>query len=245
MNIVFEDAQIFKRCIDAIAVLVEEAEFTLSEEGLSLKATDPSQISMIDFKMPKDSFKEFSPGKQTKIGLDLGYLSQVMARAKAGEELILELDPEKSRMNLMFKGASTRSFMIPLIDVSGQDLPQPKIEFDAELKVKGGTLQDAFKDAALISTHLTLGANAEGFYVKANSSKGELNNETAKGEMTAHNVKEECSAMYPLDYLQDMLKAVSSAEDLNLNLKANAPVQINYNIGPASVTYYLAPRIEN
>ena len=80
MNLVFEDAQTFKRCIDAIAVLVEEAEFTLSDQGLTLKATDPSQISMIDFVLPKASFKEFPEAGNLKIGLDLGYLSQIMAR---------------------------------------------------------------------------------------------------------------------------------------------------------------------
>ena len=245
MNLIFEDAQTFKRCIDAIAVLVEEAEFTLSEKGLSLKATDPSQISMIDFSLPIEAFKEFPSGATIKIGLDLGYLSQVMARAKAKEELTLKLDRERSRMLLTFKGDSTRNFSIPLIDVSGQELPQPKIDFSAEIKLKGSILQDAFKDAALISSHLTLGAKADSFFVKANSSKGDLNNETTKKELLAMNVKEECSSMYPLDYLQDMLKAVSGSDEINLHLKSNAPVQISYPIGPASVTYYLAPRIEN
>jgi proliferating cell nuclear antigen len=244
MKLVFEDAQQFKRCVDAIAALVEEAEFTVSQDSFSLKATDPSQISMIDFLMPKKAFKEFQVDKPLKLGLDLGYLSQVMSRGKAKESLTLELDNEKNRLNLQFTGSGKRKFAVPLIDVSGQELPNPKIDFEAEIKFKSSILQDALKDASLISTHLLLGVTPEHFFVKAKSSKGELNNETGKKEMVDFNVKKECQAMYPLDYLQDMLKAAASGDEITMHLKANAPVQISYLIGEASVTYYLAPRIE-
>ena len=49
MELIIEKADVLKRSIDAIAVLIDEAEFEVSEKGLSLKATDPSQISMVDF----------------------------------------------------------------------------------------------------------------------------------------------------------------------------------------------------
>jgi len=245
MKLVLTDAQHFKRCVDAIAVLVEEAEFVVSDSGLSLKATDPSQISMVDFFLPKKAFKEFNIAAETKLGLDLNYLSQVMARSKAKEELLLELDEEKSRLKLTFRGTSTRNFSIPLIDISAQELPNPKIEFSAMVKLRSEVLQDALKDAALLSNHLVLGANAEKFFVKTNSSKGELNNECVKEELSALQVKEESTSMFPLDYLQNMLKAAGSNDEINLHLKSNAPVKINYKIGQAEITYFLAPRIES
>lgn len=244
VRLVLGEAHLFKKCVDAISVLIDEAEFQLSEEGLFLKATDPSQISMIDFSLPKSAFKEYNVETSSKIGMDLSYLSQVMGRSKSKDELVIELDSENSRLNLVFKGSSTRRFSVPLIDISGSEVPNPKIDFDAIAELKAGILQDALKDAALISTHLTVGMNSDSFFIKANSSKGELNNESKKGEVNL-DVKEECQAMYPLDYLSDMLKAASSDNDIKLHLKANAPVKISYPIGQASVTYFLAPRIEN
>ena len=41
MELVFEDASLFKKYVDGIAALVDEAEFLIDETGLSLKATDP------------------------------------------------------------------------------------------------------------------------------------------------------------------------------------------------------------
>ncbi len=246
VKLVLEDASDFKRCVDAISVLIDEAEFLVEKDRFVLKATDPSQISMVDFELPKNAFHEYEVDSPTKIGLDLDYLSQVMSRSKPKEKLVMELDEAKSRLNLTFKGSSTRKFSIPLIDFSSQELPNPKIEFDAEIKLKAGIIQDALKDAALISTHLTLGVTDETFFVKAHSSKGELFNEATKKdkELIELKTRNDCTSMFPLDYLSDMLKAASSSDEIDLHLKSNAPVRLSYKIGKASITYFLAPRIE-
>ena len=246
MKLVFEDATKFKKSIDAIAALIDEAEFIVNEKGLTLKATDPSQIAMVDFELPKDAFKEFDVKEEIALGLDLDYLRQIMSRAKSKDMLILELNPEKTALTISFKGKSTRSFSIPLIDVSKGQIPNPKIEFEADVKLHASVLQEALKDAELISGHVILGCTKDSFYVKANSSKGTLNNETPKTEdsIKEFKLKNECKAMFPLDYLKDMLKTPSSDDIIALHLRTDAPVRIDFNIDKARVTYYLAPRIE-
>src|SRR3989338_884112 len=247
MKLVFSDATAFKKAVDAIAILIDEAEFVITETGLTLKATDPSQISMIDFSLGREAFKEYNISEPAKIGLDLEYLSGILGRAKSGDELTISMDEKQARLEVLLKGASARKFSIPLLDISSQELPNPKIEFDAELKVRADILQDALKDASLIGSHITLGADADKFFVKASSSKGELNNETPKTDkaiVQEFSVKKECSAMFPLDYLQYMLKAADSSTIAGINIKASAPIKIAYKIGSANICYYLAPRIE-
>ena len=247
VNLVLEKALDFRRSIDAIAVLIDEAEFCISEKGLELKATDPSQISMVDFSLEKKFFKKYDVSSSVKIGIDLVQLKDIMARATAKDSLELSLEDEGTRLSATFIGGSKRSFSIPLIDISTSELPQPKIEFDAEVKMKASVIQEGLKDASLISNHVILGVTASSFTISAKSSKGNLHNETDKKDkdMVELKAKSECAAMYPLDYLQDMLKAADSKTDVRLSLKGDAPVEISYAIGPANVTYFLAPRIEN
>ena len=246
MKLVIESASSFKKSIDAIAALIDEAEFIANENGLTLKATDPSQIAMIDFELPKSAFKEFNVEGELKIGIDMDYLRQVVSRAKSDDTLVLELNPEATTLNITFKGKSQRSFSIPLIDVSKGQIPNPKIEFEADVKMKAGLLQDALKDAELISGHVVFGVTSDCFYVSANSSKGTLRNETKKDEdaIIKFDVKKECKAMFPLEYLKDMLKTPSSNDEITVHLRTDAPVRIDFNIDKARVTYYLAPRIE-
>jgi len=247
MKLVLEKAGDFQKSIDAIAVLIDEAEFILDENGLALKATDPSQISMIDFFLEKAAFKEFDVKEKAKIGLDLDYLRQIMSRAKTDDELTIELDSDQNRLNVKFKGASTRKFNLPLIDISAAELPNPKIEFDAEVKLLASVLQDALKDAALVSSHVSVGIEADKFIVRADSSKGNLDSVTEKDKkhLIELNAKKDAMSMFPLDYLQDMIKAAQSATELQINLKENAPIEISYEIGKAKIKYFLAPRIES
>jgi proliferating cell nuclear antigen len=244
MELVLKDASLFKKSIEAISVLIDEAELVVKESGLELKATDPSQISMVDFTLSKDAFEKFE-SEETRLGLDLDYLNQILSRTQSSDELILSLDEKKAFLEVTFKGKAQRSFQVPLIDISSSEVPSPKIEFDAELLVNSSFIQNSLKDVALISSHITMGCDSQKFFVKANSSKGNLNEEVMQDKDTLPElkVKQECKSMFPLDYLQDMLKSASG--NISLFLKANAPVKISYSIGEANITYFLAPRIEN
>ncbi len=60
-----------------------------------------------------------------------------------------------------------------------------------------------------------------------------------------HTTNRESRAMFPLEYLNDMLKNTNPDAIVTLDLKSDAPLRIEYPIGDATVIYYLAPRIEN
>ncbi len=247
MMLVFEDASLFKRYVDGLGALVDEAEFKFDAAGLSLKATDPSQISLVDFSLPKKAFRKLDFSEGTKLGVDLNYFGQIMGRAKSGDALELSIEEGQSKLLVVFTGNARRSFSIPLLDISSQDLPLPRIDFDAEVKVKADALQDSFKDAGLISTHIVLSIQKDAFVVKANSSKGNLENIYSKKDKSVVSLKgtEETRAMFPLDYLAGIIKAASPDTEVTLKLKSSAPVEISYSVGEAKFVYFLAPRIES
>lgn len=247
MKLVLEKAVDFRKSIQAISVLIDEAEFIVTNESLSLRATDPSQISLVDFSLPRKAFKEFSLTKEErKIGVDLDYLNQIMSRARNDDSITLFLGTDESTLHVIFKGKNTRDFSMPLIDISRTKVPTPKIEFEAEIILEASILQDALKDALLISSHVKLGVENNAFYVRAESSKGSVNNETKAQEpgMKALRATKNIKAMFPLNYLNDMLKAADSNTEITLKLRTDAPIELSYKIGEASILYYLAPRIE-
>ena len=86
----------------------------------------------------------------------------------------------------------------------------------------------------------------DSFIVKANSSKGNLENvySSKDDQIISLKATQETTAMFPLDYLASIVKAASSDTEINVNLKNSAPVEISYTIGEGSLKYFLAPRIE-
>jgi len=105
----------WKRAIDAISSFISEGNFRFNDEGISLKAVDPSQIVLVNFSMPKSAFDKFSV-EPSFVGLDLVELGKIMARALPNDTMLIEVGD--SELQLRLEGDIARSFSLPLIDVS-------------------------------------------------------------------------------------------------------------------------------
>ena len=243
----FDNAKIFKDCIDALVTLIDEGTFNLTETGVTLRAMDPSQIAMVNLVLPKESFEKYNVSGNEKIAVNLDDLSRITARYRPGETLAIKLDDTNSRLVLTFKGQHTRRFNLPLLDVNATEPKEPKIDFDSTIKMNGSVLKEGLKDAGLVSSHVVLDANTEGFTIESTGDKGRVIIETKKGDdiLLEHTVNTDSKAMYPLEYLNDLLKATESGAAVSIEMKSDAPLRVHYPIGQATVTYYLAPRIEN
>ena len=77
-----DNAKHWRDCIDAIVSLIDEGLFSISPEGITLKAMDPSGISMVSFTMPKKAFSKYEIEKAVSIGLNLDNLSKILARTR-------------------------------------------------------------------------------------------------------------------------------------------------------------------
>ncbi|MFC2175261.1 proliferating cell nuclear antigen (pcna), partial [archaeon] len=236
----------FKSSIDAIVTLIDEGEFQLTENGLVLKAMDPSQIAMVSFVMPKSAFEKYEVEGDQKIGLNFEDLAKVMSRVRGDEKLVIKLDESKARIILLFKGKTTRRFVVPLLDIGSSAPREPSIEFESTLKFSGNFFKEALKDTGLVSSHVILSAMSDAFVIEANGDKGEVSIRADKGsdQLFDYTVKGDSRAMYPLDYLNDLLKNTDAATSVDLQLRTDAPLKLTYKIDDATITYYLAPRIE-
>lgn len=247
IKLVIKDAKEFYKCIDAIGVLINEGLFTIDKEKFFLRATDPSQISLVDFVMPKSAFEEFiadigqESGNKISFGININNLLQILSHSSADDKLSIEIKEGKPTILIELLGKSKRSFTIPLIDVSDQQHPLPNIPFDVTVQLTSDQLLGGIKDAALFSSHLTFKVGDEKFVLETQSSKGKFKQEIEGGEVAISGQK--AKAMFPLDYLQNMIKNSKGA--ITIKLKDDMPIELSYTIGSAAVRYYLAPRVDS
>jgi len=240
-----QEAPALKAAIDAVVCLVEEGQFEVKQDGLYLKAMDPSQIAMVSFSMPKEAFLEYSVPEETKIGVDINQLANVLSRGKRGEKA--ELTTEEGRLVVKFFGEKhRRTFKVPLIETGERVQREPKKEFKNYAKVKAESIKETLKDAKLISSHVRLQLTPEQFVVDVRGENGDVKAEFEKGspEMGELSVKDNARATFPLQYLEDMVKATSANSMVTVYLETDRPLKIEYDIEGAKVVYYLAPRIE-
>ncbi|MBI5177510.1 proliferating cell nuclear antigen (pcna) [Candidatus Micrarchaeota archaeon] len=248
VELVVSDAKFFKSCIDAVSNLVDEGTFEVSSLGLRLRCMDPSQIAMVDFNLPKEGFEKVDAAESAvSIGVNLSDLGKVLARARSLEKLAIRTDEKSNKLSLDFTGESSRHFKLPLLDLGGTLPKEPKIVFDSHAKIRGGPLKEMLKDAGMFSSHVVLQMREGEMVVEAHGDSGDLVIETRKDAPAISELHSTAPsrAMFPFEYLDDITRACPEDETVTLELKSDAPVKVSYKIGPAHLSYYLAPRVEN
>lgn len=246
MKLVVADAPALKSAIDAIVNLVEEGVFEVKKDGLSLRAMDPSQISMITFHMPKSAFAEYNIAEEQRVGLNITQLSSILSRAKHGEKAELSID--EGRLIIKFLAdRKKRTFKIPLLEMSESLQREPKIDAGSYVKIEGDALKDALKDAKLISSHVRFVLADSLFVVEVRGESGDARSEFEQGGKELLEIKTGAGgarATFPLQYLEDIVKASVSGSPITLYLGSDKPLKVEYDLAGARATYYLAPRIE-
>ena len=59
-----------KGLINVISTLIDEVKFTISPEGISLKAVDPAHVAMVEVNLGKAAFESYE-ADDTEIGIDI------------------------------------------------------------------------------------------------------------------------------------------------------------------------------
>ena len=244
-EIKIDNAKYWKDCVGAIVSLVDEGLFNITKDGISLKAMDPSSISMVSFTMPNKAFSKFNIEKSTSVGLNMDNLDKMLSTTRDGESLVIK--DSENKLLLEFIGPNgRRRYKLPLIDVKKSVEKEPSVEFDANLKINGEPLKAIIKDASLISSYIAFNASKSQFSVRARGDSGELEefHENASGILKKLEAKKEAESTFNLEFLENMVKSCPAGNDIDIALKSNEPMKLSYNIGDSQVVYFLAPYME-
>ncbi len=243
------DTRVWKTCVGAIVNLIEEAAFKFTGEGVRMRAMDPSHVALVDFDLPAKAFDEYEVSKPVVLGIVLVELNKIMSRAKSEDSLILEFEEEKNRLSLVFKGRSSRRFNLPLVDIKESELPEPKLQFGATVRVLGEIIQDGLRDAEVVGDTVRFEANESGFfmYSEGDGRSVELKLEKGSEALAKLEVRQPSRAMFNVKYLSDMLKAADMKDFITINLGTDLPIKLDFPIagGEGRLSFILAPRIES
>src|SRR3989344_1451754 len=145
MRLTLADSKLLKDSVSIISDLVTEARFHVTKESIDLAAMDPANVAMVVFKLLSSSFAEYHVDKEVKIALNLNNLKQVLKRAGPSDVLTLELD--NGRFKVIIKGATTRTFYLPIIELEERDQRIPALNFPIMIKTNTALRNDAIEDA--------------------------------------------------------------------------------------------------
>lgn len=242
------DAKLLRDMATAISILVDEATFQITPEGLKLRAMDPSRVAMIDFEWPKTVFEEYACTEPTKMCINISELLKLLKRAGKDEVVELALDEKTGRLQVKITGKYTRNFTMPTLETSEEEVPTPKITFNVKAKTTAEGLRQAIEDAELVSDHVRIEADMEKLVFQATGDLMGATIEIKKGSdaLLDLEVKEPSKATFSLSYLSEIIKAASATSDIaTLEYSTDMPIKLDFQQAKeGKLTFYLAPRIE-
>jgi len=242
------DAKILKDMMGAISILVDEATFDLTPDGIKLRSMDPSRVAMVDFEWPKTVFDEYTCSEAMKMCINISEMLKLLKRAGKDESVELFLDEKTGRLKIAIKGKYTRTFNMPTLEAIEEEVPTPKVTFNIRAKATTEGLRAAIEDASLVSDHVRIEADNEKIVMNATGDIMGATIEFKKGSdvLLDMETKEASKATFSLSYLSEILKAaVATSEIATLEFSTDMPIKLDFQQEKeGKLTYYLAPRIE-
>jgi len=239
------DSSLLRDSISTIGELIDEGIFKVDKNGLSLIAADRAMVAVVDFKLPATIFDKFEVDKEQTIAVNMTNLVSVLKRIGGNEKLELELKDNK--LEIKMKNASTRKFMVPLLDITQEEIPPiNQLDFKARVKVKADILKNGIEDADIVSDSIVFEASKDSFNLRASGdiSSTELTLEKGNDALLDINATGVVVARYPLDYLKKIIKASKLADEINLRWSKDYPIRMDFtSIDKVSLGFVLAPRV--
>ena len=233
---------------NAISILIDEATFKIDQEGLKLRAMDPSRVAMIDFEWPKTIFEEYECDAASKICINISELLKLLRRAGKSEAVNLSLDEKTGRLQIFVTGKYNRSFTMPTLEAVEEEVPTPKIDFNVKAKTTTLGLSQAIDDAQLVSDHVRIEADSDKLLFIASGDLMGAKITLQKGSETLLDLetKEASKATFSLSYLSEIIKAASATSEIaTLEFSTDMPIRIDFQQAKqGKLIFFLAPRIE-
>lgn len=235
--------EVLRELVEVISTLVSEVKLTISKDGIDVKAVDPSHVAMLVLKVNKSAFEEFT-GEPTEIGLDVEKLKEVLRLCKPGDIIDLQYDGGKNRL-VLHVGKVTR--LMAVVDPAGITDPKvPNVSPPGIAVVRMEELRQGIRGSESISDHVTLTLDADGFTMHSEGETDHVDMKLPKDGLKRLEAKETVRSMYPLDFFSNMVKSITSSEEITLHVGNEYPLKIEFQLagGKGEGRFLLAPRVE-
>ena len=232
-----KNVEFLRSSVEALSSFIPEGNFRFNDKGIHFRAMDPSQVLLVDYMMDKAVFDSYGV-EPCFVGINLDELRKIVSRAMPNDNVSIIISDSECKLSL--NGELERSFRLPLIDVSQEEVKLPEIKFDARIEINAKLLKEALKDASLFSSSVVVRTKGDRLMLESKGSAGTLNVNSSQNNSVRVKAKADVVSKYSLSYLQNIVKEASSESTIVLELKSDSPVKVSYMIGKTEIRYYLA-----
>ena len=238
-----------KEFIGTVGSLVDEAKLNVNEDGMQIKAVDPSHVAMIEANLIKSAFDSYETDV-AEMGIDVDKFKTVLAVAGKEDMVSLEKDDKLNRLVVTI-GNLTRA--MPLLDTSGMPDPKvPSLDLPAFVSVSVEEISQGLKASKSVSDHIALSTTKDSFrLICEGDNQNRVDLTLGKEQLEKLVSPEETTSLFSLEYFALMVNSLPPDRILHINLGTDLPVKVDADLAiedltgaQGNVKFLLAPRID-
>lgn len=248
-----ENSKIMKSIVETISSIIDETKITISKKEFIIEAMDPSRICLLRMILKKNDFDEFECSGKFSICINLGDLDKIMKRCGNNEALTLSYDDVTRKLKIQMKreeSTRARTFSLATLESEIEDVPLDNLmglEYTTRFKISPDIMIEAIKDAEIYSEILNIKSEENcGLTFISTGQIGEMEYQLGSDDLIEENILDKEASAYSLTFLKNILKISSITEALEISLKTDHPLKMDFSLlEGGKLLYWMAPRVED
>jgi len=246
----------WKKILESIKDLLNDAIFDCSSTGISLQAMDSSHVSLVSLQMKSDGFDTYRCDRNLSMGINLPNMTKIMRCSGNNDVITIKAADEADTVSLGFESPNQEKvsdYEIKLVDIDSEHLGIPETEYSCVVKLPSGEFQRICRDLSQLGDSVVIACTKEGVKFSASGELGTGNiklsqnaNSDKEDEAVVVDMNEAVCLTFALRYLNFFTKATPLSSQVTLSMSQDTPLVVEYKIAElGQLRFYLAPKIED
>lgn len=158
-------ASLWKRLVECVNGLVNEANFDCSPGGLSIQAMDSSHVALVHLLLRDDCFVKYQCERNSILGLNLASLSKILKIVDGGDSLSLRHDDDSDVVTLTSENTEkTRrcEYQLKLLDIEAESMGIPEMDYRTTVTLSAAEFAKIVRDMQVFGDTVTIAIQKEG-----------------------------------------------------------------------------------
>lgn len=245
---------LMKKILEALKDLVENANWDLSNEGMSLQAMDNSHVSLVSVLLQSSGFEEYRCDLNCVMGIQLATMIKVMKCCNNDDSLKMEYkdDPGDS-VTFTFESPNqerTSEFTVKLMQIDSEHLALTDDGYDAMITMPSAEFQRICRDLSAFGDAVTIAVikNSVTFNASGDIGAGTITLLETNSEKEEEKVQIEMdnpvALTFAFKYLHYFCRGAPLSPLVKLTLRNDSPLVVQYDIADfGNIRYFLAPKV--
>ena len=236
-------AGIFKTMIEAMKETIPDGNFVLDKNGILLNSMDPTKTVLVCLKLEADKFEYYRCDHKQIIGMNMTNLFKLIKTMTNNDTLTLLIEQDNPNViGIKIENSeknSVTTYKLSLLDINEQELKMPPEAFESVICMPSIDFQKYMRDMHSIGDIVEIKSIGQQLIL---SCKGEFaSQETVIGEnpnglsMKPLDKDHIVQGLFALKYLVLFTKCTGLSNQVELYLKNNFPIIVQYSIANLGV----------